>query len=198
LSQIKYKTKFMNLTGIISISGKSGLFKVVAQSKNSIIVESLIDKKRSPAYSTDRISALDDISIYTYEEDFPLKEVYAKIYEKEQGKDAPSHKENLSVLEAYLEAVLPNYDKARVYPSDIKKLFQWYNLLNAKGLTKPEEKTETAEETAEKPAKAEKKATAKAPKAVDKAVKKEAPKKAAPAVKKAPPAKKVASNAKKG
>jgi hypothetical protein len=197
LSQIKYKTKFMNLTGIISISGKSGLFKVVAQSKNSIIVESLIDKKRSPAYSTDRISALDDISIYTYEEDFPLKEVYAKIYEKEQGKDAPSHKENLGVLEAYLESVLPNYDKARVYPSDIKKLFQWYNLLNAQGLTKPEEKEEATGTAEEKPVKADKKAAPKA-KTTDKTAKAQAPKKTAAAPKKAPAAKKIVSNAKKG
>jgi hypothetical protein len=137
----------MNLTGIISISGKPGLFKVVAQAKNSIIVESLIDKKRMPAYSTDRISALDDISIYTYEEDVPLREVYEAIYKREQGKDAPSHKESLTTLTDYLSEVLPNYDSDRVYPSDIKKLFQWYNLLNKEGLTKTEEKEEV--ETAE-------------------------------------------------
>ena len=79
------KNKFMNLSGIISISGKSGLFKVVAQGKNNIIVESLIDGKRSPAYSSDRISALEDISIYTIEDDFPLKEVFALIFKKENG-----------------------------------------------------------------------------------------------------------------
>jgi hypothetical protein len=73
----------MDLSGIISISGKPGLFKVVAQAKNNIIVESLVDGKRVPAYSTDKISALEDISIYTYEEDKPLAEVYQAIYEKE-------------------------------------------------------------------------------------------------------------------
>jgi hypothetical protein len=118
----------MNLTGIIAISGKPGLYKVVAQGKNNIIVESLIDGKKSPAYSTDRISALEDISIYTYEEDIPLREVFESIYKKEDGKLAPSHKDSLDKLTSYLEEVLPDYDKDRVYPSDIKKLFQWYNL----------------------------------------------------------------------
>lgn len=119
----------MNLTGIIAISGKPGLFKVVAQGKNNIIVESLEEKKRFPAYSSDRISALDDISIYTYEEDKPLKEIYKTIFEKENGGSILSHKEDLSKLTGYLLEVLPNYDQERVYPSDIKKLFQWYNLL---------------------------------------------------------------------
>ena len=75
----------MNLTGIISISGKPGLYKVVAQGKNNIIVESLEDKKRIPAYSSDRISALDDISIYTYDEDMSLKLIFQSIHEKEKG-----------------------------------------------------------------------------------------------------------------
>ncbi|OGS79522.1 MAG: hypothetical protein A3D31_06035 [Candidatus Fluviicola riflensis] len=175
----------MNLTGIIAISGKPGLFKVVAQGKNNIIVESLEEKKRFPAYSSDRISALDDISIYTYEEDKPLREIYKTIFEKENGGAILSHKEDLSKLSVYLLEVLPNYDQERVYPSDIKKLFQWYNLLLKAGELKLEaaESTETGatEETAatdkpkkEKAAAPKKAATAK--KATDKPAAKSAPK----------------------
>jgi hypothetical protein len=143
----------MNLTGIIAISGRPGLFKVIAQGKNSIIVESLIDKKRFPAYAADRISALDDISIYTYDEDAPLKELLAAIYKKENGNECPSHKEDIAVLQSYLIDLLPNYDQERVYPSDVKKMFQWYNLLHKSGNLIVEE----AEE--EKTTKSSKKAT---------------------------------------
>lgn len=158
----------MNLTGIIAISGKPGLFKVIAQGKNNIIVESLEDKKRVPAYSTDRISALDDISIYTYDDDKPLREIYKTIFEKENGGETISHKEDAKKLQAYLLEILPSYDQERVYGSDIKKLFQWYNLLHKAGELKVEEtKEETpAAETTEEVVK-------KAP------VKKSAPKKTA-------------------
>lgn len=139
----------MKLTGVISIAGKPGLFKIVGQGKNNIIVESLKDKKRTPAYSTDRISALEDISIYTYEDDIPLVEVYTTIYKKENGGKAIGHKESVAKLEAYLEEVLPDYDKERVYPSDIKKLFQWYNLLVDAGLLSLED-NEAEEPVAEK------------------------------------------------
>lgn len=145
----------MNLSGIIAISGKPGLFKVIAQAKNSIIVESLIDNKRIPAYSTDRISALEDISIYTYSEDKPLKEIYRSIFEKEKGGECPSHKDSLDKLVKYLLEVLPDYDAERVYSSDIKKLFQWYNLLHKSGnliLSEPAE-AETAPAKKEKAAK---------------------------------------------
>lgn len=135
----------MNLSGIIAISGKPGLFKVVAQAKNSIIVESLIDGKRTPAYSTDRISALEDISIYTYSEDKPLKEIYRAIYDKEGGKECLSHKDSLDKLTNYLLEILPDYDAERVYASDIKKLFQWYNLLHkSNNLILDEEEAEEA------------------------------------------------------
>ncbi|PKR81808.1 hypothetical protein CW751_00260 [Brumimicrobium salinarum] len=140
----------MDLSGIISISGKPGLFKVVAQSKNNIIVESLIDNKRVPAYSTDRISALEDISIYTYEEDVPLKEVYTNIAKKEDCGLAISHKESAKKLTAYLEEVLPDYDEDRVYTSDIKKLFQWYNILHKAGLITLEEEKKQEEKGKEK------------------------------------------------
>ena len=144
----------MDLSGVISISGRPGLYKVIAQGKNSIIVESLIDKKRFPAYATDRISAVDDISIYTFDGDKPLKEILADIYAKQEGKEAPSHKEDISVLIAFILEVLPNYDDERVYPSDIKKLIQWYNMLLKAGYLEPKEaEAETTEEEAPKAAK---------------------------------------------
>src|SRR5690554_6697052 len=115
----------MDLSGIISISGKPGLYKIVAQSKKSLIVESLEDNKRIPAQSTDRISALEDISIYTYDADVSLKDVYLNIAKKENCGATISHKESANKLGAYLEEILPDYDKERVYPSDIKKVFQW-------------------------------------------------------------------------
>ncbi len=152
----------MDLSGVISISGRPGLYKVIAQGKNSIIVESLMDNKRFPAYSTDRISALEDISIYTVDDDKPLKEIFADIYKKQEGKEGPSHKDDISVLQEYFTDILPDYDEERVYPSDIKKLFQWYNLVLKAGLL---EATETAEEVteaaAEAPATEEKKPKAK-------------------------------------
>lgn len=166
----------MNLSGIIAISGRAGLYKVIAQGKNNLIVESLDDRKRFPAYASDRISALEDISIYTYDEDVALKVIMDSIYKKENAGEALSHKSDQKTLEKYLLEILPNYDKERVYISDIKKIFQWYNILHKAGELKLEETEEVVEdakadsetdakkETAKKPA--AKKATAK--KAADK------------------------------
>ncbi len=151
----------MDLSGIISISGRPGLYKVIAQGKNSIIVESLTDKKRFPAYSTDRISALEDISIYTLEEDKPLKAIYQDILAKVKNNAAPSHKEDISTLQEFLSDILPNYDEERVYPSDIKKLFQWYNLLFKAKVIQFEDKKETPKKEKEVKPKTEKKAPAK-------------------------------------
>lgn len=154
----------MNLTGIISISGKPGLYKVVAQAKNSVIVESLEDKKRIPAYATERISALEDISIYTYSEDKPLKEIYTEIHKKENGGETLSHKEDVKKLTAYLLEILPDYDQERVYSSDIKKLFQWYNLLHKSGNLKIEEEEKEEEKEKEKQKEGEKEPKKTAPK----------------------------------
>ncbi len=134
-----FKIETMNLSGIIAISGRPGLYKVITQGKNNVIVESLIDKKRFPAYASDRISALEDISIYTYEEDASLKDILIAIFKKEEGKECPSHKEDISILQNYILEILPNYDQERVYPSDLKKLFQWYNLLLSSGNLTPAE-----------------------------------------------------------
>lgn len=173
----------MNLTGIISISGKPGLYKVVAQGKNNIIVESLEDKKRIPAYSSDRISALEDISIYTTDDDVSLKVILKTIFEKEKGNVCISHKEDKNKLEKYLLEVLPNYDQERVYASDVKKIFQWYNLLHKAGELKLEEVKEEKAEKAAPKAKAKKETTEGEEKTVTKA--KAAAK--TPAVKKAAP-----------
>ena len=135
----------MDLSRVISISGKPGLFKVIAQGKNNIIVESIIDSKRFPAYNTDRVSALEDISIYTYDGDVPLKDVFSSILKKQDGKEAPSHKEDVSVLIDFIQEILPNYDEDRVYPSDIKKLVQWYNMLLKADLLKSDETEEVPE-----------------------------------------------------
>jgi hypothetical protein len=136
----------MNLTGIIAISGRPGLFKVIVQGKNNVIVESLVDKKRFPAYSTDRISALEDISIYTLETEKPLTEIFKAIHDKENGGETISHKDTDSALISYLLEILPNYDQERVYISDIKKIFQWYNLLHKSGNLKLAEVVAEAEE----------------------------------------------------
>lgn len=120
----------MDLKDIISISGKSGLFKVVGKSKNNVIVESIIDKKRFPIFNSNKISALTDISIYTYDEEILLSDIYRKIYESNDGKKTLLHSEDISKLRKKLEEFVPNYDKEQVYNSDIKKLFQWYNILH--------------------------------------------------------------------
>lgn len=134
----------MSLRGIISISGKGGLYKVIAQGKNNVIVESLEDGKKFPAFASNRISALEDISIYTIDEDVMLGDVYQKMFDKLSGAKALDHKSDVAELRAFLAEVLPNYDEERVNNSDIKKLFQWYNLLQAAGLLNAEEVSENA------------------------------------------------------
>ncbi|MCF6333127.1 MAG: DUF5606 domain-containing protein [Draconibacterium sp.] len=120
------------LKGILSISGQSGLFKLVAESKNNIIVESLDTHKRIPVYSTSKVSALEDIAIYTETGDVPLKEIFKAISEKEAGGSALSHKAPANELKVYFEEVVPDFDKDRVYASDIKKVLLWYNSLQEK------------------------------------------------------------------
>jgi hypothetical protein len=122
------------LKGILSVSGQSGLFKLVAESKNNIIIESLETFKRMPVYSTSKVSALEDIAIYTVEGDVPLKEIFKAISEKENGGPAISPKASSNELKVYFEQVVPQYDKDRVYISDIKKVLLWYNTLQGKDL----------------------------------------------------------------
>ncbi len=159
----------MKLSGIISISGKPGLSKIITQSKNGIIVESLVDGKKFPVQGTQRVSSLDDISIYTYEEDVLLSEVFDKIFTKESGKEAISHKSDAATLKAYIREILPNFDEDRVYNSDLKKIVQWYNLLLSKDLLIKEEKEDSSDTENKKEAK--KKAKPKAKKAAPKKAK---------------------------
>jgi hypothetical protein len=136
----------MDLKDIMSISGKSGLFKTVAQTKNGLIVESIVDKKRFPVYISDKVSALEDISIFTNNKDLPLKEVIDMIFKKENGGQCIDPKIDDAKLKKYFEEVLPDYDKERVYVSDIRKLFTWYNLLQSHGLLKMEEEKKDDEQ----------------------------------------------------
>ncbi|MBN2747514.1 MAG: DUF5606 domain-containing protein [Bacteroidales bacterium] len=124
----------MNIKDILAISGKPGLFKMLSQSKNSIIVEGLTDGKRMPVYAAHQISALEEISIYTQTEDKPLKDIFKEIFIKYEGKEAISPKSSATELEAFFREILPDYDQERVYASDIKKVVQWYNLLLKAGL----------------------------------------------------------------
>jgi hypothetical protein len=163
----------MDLTGIISISGMSGLFKIVAQIKNGVLVESLIDKKRVPAYATHKVSELANITIYSTEDNVPLKDVFQKIFDKEKGGPCIDSKSAEAELKKYLKGVFPEYDDSRVYISDIKKLLSWYNILQKQGLLnkeeekKPEEKAKVkaANDKEAKPA-AKAKAKTAAPKSV--------------------------------
>jgi len=129
----------MDLSKILSISGKSGLYKVVSKTKNGLIVESLSDGKKIPIFIGDRSSTLEDISMFTYTEDVPLKKVILSIFEKENGGPCIDPKESPEKLKAYFETILPDYDKERVFVSDIKKLFNWYNTLLSKDLITKEE-----------------------------------------------------------
>ncbi len=124
----------MEFNKIISVAGKPGLFHAISQTKTGFIVESLVDKKRFPIPSTNNVSLLENIAIYTYEEEVSLLTIFKTIYEKTEGKETISHKESGQKLTAYFSEILPEYDEERVYTSNIKKVIQWYNLLVKSGL----------------------------------------------------------------
>ena len=119
----------MKLEKLIAISGKPGLYQIISQSKSGVIVESLTDKKRIPVNNLNNISTLNDIAIYTYEEEVPLKQVFLNIHKKEDGKKSIDAKSDKAALLEYFSAVLPEYDQERVYASNIKKVISWYNAL---------------------------------------------------------------------
>lgn len=123
----------MELKDIVAINGKPGLFEIKAQSKGGLIVESLLDGKKIPVSVTHNISSLNEIAIYTYTEEYPLRMVFKAIGAKEEGKEAINPKKaNSNELVSYFREVLPEFDEERVYTSNIKKVLQWYNLLAAK------------------------------------------------------------------
>lgn len=158
----------MNLDKILAISGKPGLYVLKVQTRTGFVAESLLDGKKITVGLRSNVSLLSEISMYTETGEAPLADVMRSIAIKEDTGTAPSHKENADTLVAYFEEILPDYDKDRVYASDIKKVMNWYNILQAKGLVSkeapvkaapkdeasatPEEVTEVAEvaETAEK------------------------------------------------
>lgn len=143
----------MDLSKIISISGKPGLFKIIAQTKNGVVVESLLDKKRFTAFATERMSNLEEISVFSDSEDIPLKDVFKNIYDKLEGKETISYKSKKEELSIFFKEAVPNYDQDKVYISDIKKIFQWYNLLLEKNMLtfeKEEQKKEKETETEKK------------------------------------------------
>ena len=135
----------MDLKDIIAIGGKPGLFKFISQAKNGIIVENLKDQKRTPSYATDKVSALDDIAVFTEDEEVSLAQVLVNIFKKEEGKVCISHKSSSDELKNYFAEILPDYDKERVYVSDIKKILSWYNILQELNMVDGEIKKEDDE-----------------------------------------------------
>ncbi|WP_299837118.1 DUF5606 domain-containing protein [uncultured Tenacibaculum sp.] len=123
----------MEFSKIIAVSGKPGLYEILSQTKAGVIVKSLLDGKRMPITATHNVSLLENIAIFTYEEDIPLAEVFKNIANKEDNKEAISHKESANKLTSYFSEVLPGYDEERVYTSNIKKVLQWYNILVKSG-----------------------------------------------------------------
>ena len=119
----------MDLRTVLSVSGKPGLFKLISHQKSGVVVESLLDSKRTAIPSSANVSSLGDIAIYTYEEEVPLREVFVKMAEITESKEALNHKSSKDELEDFFGEVLPKFDQERVYASDIKKVVQWYNIL---------------------------------------------------------------------
>ncbi len=141
--------KTIQLKDILAISGKGGLFKFIAQARNGIVVESLEDLKRHVAPPTARVSSLEDIAIFTIDEEVPLADIFYMIHEKSEGKETLSHKAAVEELKSQFKELVPEYDEDRVYVSDIKKVFQWYNQLHQHQLLEVIDKEEDKEEEKE-------------------------------------------------
>lgn len=145
----------MSIQKILAIAGKPGLYELKIQTRTGFVAESLLDGKRITVGMRSNVSLLSEIAVYTYTEEVRLAEVFKAIATKESDGPAISHKEDDAKLKAYFREVLPEFDEDRVYTSDIKKIFNWYNLLQPKGfvtleaLSKEEVKEETKEESAE-------------------------------------------------
>jgi hypothetical protein len=148
----------MSVEKILAISGKPGLYELKVQTRTGFVAESLIDGKKITVGLRSNVSLLSEISVYTYDGEIRLAEVLRAIAEKENNGPALSHKEDNAKLESYFREVLPEFDEDRVYASDIKKILNWYNMLQAKGLVSkeapaaapaPVAETETTEAVAE-------------------------------------------------
>jgi hypothetical protein len=136
----------MNLGKVLFITGKSGLFQLITQTKSGAIIESFADGKRFPVFSNNKISILEDISIYTKEKDVPLKKVLQEIFKKENGGKTIEATSNESEIRNYMKEVLPDYDEEQVHLSDIKRILSWYNILLKKQMINLEEETDEKEE----------------------------------------------------
>ena len=140
----------MNVEKILAISGKPGLYELKVQTRSGFVAESLLDGKKITVSMKSNVSLLSEISIYTHSDEKPLVEILRAIAIKENEGPAISHKEDNAKLLTYFKEIVPNYDEDRVYPSDIKKIFNWYNLLQTKGLVSKEEpKVDNAESVKE-------------------------------------------------
>ena len=171
----------MKITDILAVAGKPGLYQVLASGSASIVVESMVDGKRSSVPGTARVSNLADITMYTHDDDVPLLDILNRMHDAQKGAEGPSHKDVAQTIRDFVDGIVPELDHDRVYQSDLKKLVQWYNLLVSKGafpLEAPEKPEEApAEDAPKKEAKAEKKPAKKA-RAKKPAAKKPAAKKA--------------------
>jgi hypothetical protein len=141
----------MDLSKILSIGGKPGLYRMIGQTKNGFIVESLNDGKRIPAFPSQQVSALEEISIFTTGEDMPLKEVFERMHKKEGEGEIPDHKADKAVIESFFGEVLPEYDRELVRQSDMRKVFRWYTELQEAGLMEFSEEEPDAEDGEEIP-----------------------------------------------
>jgi len=129
----------MKIDKILAISGKPGLFELKIQTRSGFVAESLLDGKKITVGMRSNVSLLSEISMYTFTEEKPLVEVMRAIAQKENEGPALSHKADNAELIAYFQTILPDYDQDRVYASDIKKVLNWYNILQAKGMVSKEE-----------------------------------------------------------
>jgi hypothetical protein len=136
----------MSLEKILTISGKPGLYQIQNQTRNGFLATSLIDGKKISVSARENVSILAEIAIYTLTKELPLSEVFAKIFDKEKGGEAISHKSTEDELEEYFFEILPDYDEDRVYTSNIKKILQWYNLLTKNGILKFKDESSEEEE----------------------------------------------------
>mgnify|MGYP001442868725 FL=1 len=140
----------MKLEGIINVSGKPGLFKIISRSNNTVIIESLTDQKRTAIYSHNQANLLDEIGIYTYNDTVPILDIFTEIAKKTSCGPSINHKSSKDELINYFRDILPEYDEERVYISDIKKVIQWYNIMQSVNLikiSKKKTKKETKKET---------------------------------------------------
>ncbi len=128
----------MSLEKVLAISGKPGLYELKVQTRSGFVADSLLDGKKVTVNMRSNVSLLSEIAIYTYEKEVKLAEVFLKIAQKENNEMAISHKESDEKLRAYFLEILPDYDQDRVYTSDIKKILNWYNILQPKGFVTTE------------------------------------------------------------